>query len=155
MYLYQQKNTTQLELNRGTGFTLLELLVVMSLVSLLAVIAAPSYNNMRKNVALDTQRQEIVSALRTAQQRSIASRGFEPHGIHFGTDSFSMFSPSYSTTFELQGDIEFIDGENSDVIFDRLTGEAAIPNPVIVSVGYAGGTKRAITISESGAISSL
>lgn len=143
--------------NSRKGFTLVELLVVLSLISVLAVLAMPTYNNMRHNVALETERQEVVSALRIAQQRAIASYGFEPHGVHFNTDSFVIFgdswtSPSYVITYDLPADIQFVQGQNSSVTFDRLTGTTG---NTTVSVGYPGGDMRTISISESGTISSL
>ena len=55
------------------GFSLLELLVVIAIISILVALALPSYLEWRRNIVYRTAARDIVSALREARSKSIAS----------------------------------------------------------------------------------
>jgi prepilin-type N-terminal cleavage/methylation domain-containing protein len=53
------------------GFTLLELLVVMSMMGILGAIAAPNLMSYQRSVALKEARNQVVQTLRDASARAI------------------------------------------------------------------------------------
>ncbi len=145
-------------MKRPTGFTLIELLVVIAIVGTLSAIAVPSYQLMRKNVALSSYTQEIVSALRLAQNRSISSQGGVTHGVHFDATQYSVYdgtwpaaSPQVNT---LQDGVQVVSGAPGNIEFKHLTGETADGVDHTFQIGFPGGRSSTITIKANGSISS-
>lgn len=134
---------------------MLELLVVLTLVSVVAMIAAPTYISMQKNVALSNQTQEVLNALRLVQQRSIISRSNISHGVKFNSTDIVLFggdyaTPDYAVIVPLKNGLEVIEGETAEVKFERLTGESVDQE---IKIGYPGGVSKTIAISSSGTVS--
>ena len=139
---------------KSTGFTLLELLVSFSIISLLLFIGLPIHHSITDGVALDSQSQQIVNDLRLAQQRSLVSQGGVNHGIHFNTTDYVLFgnawaSPTYTITRQLSRDIQITQGADSEIIFSRLTGVAADKQ---ITITLPNGKQRIITITKVGGI---
>ncbi len=101
--------------NLNSGFTLIEMIVVISIVAIIATITLFQFGASRKGVSLETTAEEIAFSLRKAQSMALAVRstggtilpvyqnGF---GIHFelgpdmGTQSASERSYILFTDFE-------------------------------------------------------
>ena len=56
------------------GFTLLEVMIVGSIIGILVAIAAPSWQTLRDRQSLNAARSEALSAIRNAQKKSIQRR---------------------------------------------------------------------------------
>lgn len=137
--------------NIQKGFTMIELLVVMSLVGLLAIIAAPTYISMQHNVALSNEALGVLNALRVVQQRSMISQNNVTHSIHFNTTDYVVYSgASDIATITLANGLEFISGAGSDISFERLTGESS---DTLIQVGYPGKESKTIAVTSTGVIS--
>ena len=70
------------------GFTLLELIVVMGVISFLAVLMLANYRGGRATLAEQRSIQTVAQAIRAAQNRSLASNCVTPpcrFGVHFDT----------------------------------------------------------------------
>jgi|SRR3989344_7591645 len=118
------------------GFTLIEIILVSSIFVLLAVGLLVNFSSSRTQLALDTGAEEVVTVLATARSRTVASQNEELWGVHFASDSFTLFKgPLYAsdpssyeerkiargTTIALVS----LSGGGQDVLFDRLTGTTA------------------------------
>ncbi|ABR48636.1 hypothetical protein Amet_2483 [Alkaliphilus metalliredigens QYMF] len=57
--------------NNEKGFTLIEIIITLSIIAIMGAMAFPSYRGFYNEIALKTTAQEIESALHLAQQRSI------------------------------------------------------------------------------------
>lgn len=137
------------------GFTLLELLIVISLIGLLAFIATPIYATMQKNVALKNELLITIDALRTAQYRSMISMGNYSHGVYFNRDGFYVYgdswvAPAYVEYHPFGHNIVVTQGIDSDIQFDRLTGATAM---AVMRIGYEDGDSVAIDVLRTGTIS--
>lgn len=139
------------------GFTLVELLVSISIIMLLAAIGVPSYKIMKNSIALSGESEEIVSALRTAQNRAMTSQGGTVWGVHFEANSYTVFgddwtAPVAPTTYQLESNLEILSATPLTVTFDRLTGTSS-ENTIVV--GFLGGKQNTIEVKDSGRISKL
>lgn len=69
---------------RGKGFTLVELLVTISILAILMTIALISYGNIQKG-ARDAKRKSDISSIQAALEQYHADQGFYPASITTGS----------------------------------------------------------------------
>ena len=67
------------KLNKLKGFTLIELLTVIAVMGILTAVAVPSYAVIKQHSVLDSAAQEVVSALKTAQNMAMTAQGGEDY----------------------------------------------------------------------------
>lgn len=85
---------------KKNGFTLVELLVVITVMTIIILITIFNYPGFSKKTAVERASQEIALALRKAQSYAIAVRDtggdiFPPYGIHFAisdNESYILFA---------------------------------------------------------------
>lgn len=61
-------------MTRSKGFTLIELMVTISIAAVLMAIAVPSFQNISANNALKSTTRDLVSSINTARSQSISTR---------------------------------------------------------------------------------
>lgn len=134
----------------SSGFTLLELLIVMGILAILSTIGTGFYRNFSKGVEIGTANKNIVSELRNARSKSMQGENDLKWGIHFvnGTeDYFELFSTptDYSSisktvveTTVLPGTVKFktpTEGISTDIIFDKIYGSTT---PAVIEITTEG-----------------
>jgi len=152
------------------GFTLLELLIVVTITAILASVGISSYVNQQGAKLLDVTAQEIVGYLRYAQQKSIGQEGGNQWGIRFKNpvdeDDFYALSlyddtdNSYISAEEtryLSSGIEYESptaGNFIDVSFSKLTGinVASTTQSITIKSNVTNSTST-ISVSGQGLIS--
>lgn len=104
------------ELSRRRGFTLLELIVVLVIISVLSAIAIPAYVQWRRSLTYRDATRQVVSFLRTAKSEAISSNrqrraDFDTVNGRFGlrigdrandTDWAATAAPALWTTLDRQ-----------------------------------------------------
>jgi type II secretion system protein H len=141
---------------RQQGFTLLEVLLIIGLFGLMVALAIPFYQSFQVSSELDNSTHEIISTLRQAQMKAMASEGWQPCGLHFDANAYTLFegkeydekNPANQRT-ELPGVLS-IKSDNQDVIFSRIQGVPNVTGEITVLSSNRG--TRVITINELGAI---
>ena len=139
----------------GYGFTVIELLAVIAIMSLFAAIAVPSYGMLKNNVTLQNETRELVDAIRIAQNRAITAQdGVAQQGIRFvDATSYVLFGGTWTgTPHSLGGSVQVISGAGTEVVFQKLTGKT---NGATIVVGYPSGDQHTITIDTTGATTIL
>lgn len=136
------------------GFTLIELLTVIGIIMFLSTIAMPSIAAMRRNVAFNSTVREIVSDLRTEQNRAISSQDGINHGVHFSADRYDLYggswaSPTYTEEHVLDTGVSINFGATPDMNFSRLVGTPSSAG--IITIDY-GGQSRSIRVEADGRI---
>lgn len=113
------------------GFTIFELLIVISLVAIIGVMIVPSYRGYAFRSELVIARDVVTQVLNQAQNNARSGKGDSSWGVHFGTGQIVLFKGSAFTAFAPATDNLFwipssvtITGP-ADVIFFKLTG---LPN---------------------------
>lgn len=121
------------------AFTLLELLIVVGIIAILATLAVPVFHNFQLTSNLDNSAEEIINALRLAQNKTIASEGASSWGIYFSTSTsphqYTLFKGENYLSRDVAADSiskisgtvlisEINLGGGSEVVFNRISGEA-------------------------------
>lgn len=88
------------------GFTIVELILVISIVSALAAFGAPLTFRFYNQNTLDTARTNFASSVRRAQNNAMDGRGSGTWGVCIVGTSIRMFegtcnTPTYSETYSL------------------------------------------------------
>jgi prepilin-type N-terminal cleavage/methylation domain-containing protein len=84
-----------MELGSGKrGFTLVEILITVSITIILAAAAFPVYGSLQVSAQLNENSSQIIQALRTAKQRSLAGYNNSEHGVKFVANSYVLFQGS-------------------------------------------------------------
>jgi len=122
-------------MTRNSGFTLIEILIALAIFVLLASIVIPNFNFWQRQNSLEATAQEVISALRLAQNETIASKNDSSFGVYFETNKFTVFqgtafypSSPDNNVHNLNPSLKISDvnlSGNNFLFFDRLTGSAA------------------------------
>lgn len=138
-----------------TGFTIIELVVVLAIIGVLLAIGLPSFASLRRNVALSSTVDEIVAALRLAQANAMSSQGGAAQGVYFTASQYCRFSGTTwvscqaDTTYPLGGYGLSISGAPVSVVFQHLTGATTAQSIV---VGITSGPQKTIQLDATGKI---
>lgn len=115
------------------GLSLIELLVVVSVIIILIGLAFISYRLFEKGTELEVTAQNILVTLKLAQTKTLASEGASQYGVHFENNKYILFKGDtyqegavenkiYQLPKRLEiYNIDLADGGN-DVIFKRISG---------------------------------
>lgn len=153
------KNDTNMNYISKRGFTLIEALLVIGLLSLIAVLGIPFYQSFQTQSQLDSASLTILQALHTARIESLSGKNNTDHGVHIETHrivSFigSAYVPNDPQNFvvDLPNAITLSSAFGPDVIFARRTGEAQQTGTVSLS---ALSTTHTFSIHEQGTVDQI
>lgn len=142
------------------GFTLIELVITIALVTILSTIGVLGLVTFRTNQSLRLASQNLVIFARDAQQKSVSREGGLQWGVRFthiegGRDSYQLisgppFNPAGSTV-ALSSGVEFAPPYPGDLTFDK-SGLPSGPSNLIIRLIAAPTTLRTITINAQGII---
>lgn len=150
------------------GFSLIELLMVMTITVVLIGVSSVGLFNMRRKSDLDKTRDQIVASLGEARSRAINQDEGQSWGVRFTNNSptstsyFSIYYSAYSAATEkgkysLPQNVEFASatvpwGNSLNIDFAELTGKAtSTAVPLLLRISPF--TSSTITVSSSGIIS--
>lgn len=150
-------------MNKNSGFTLLETLLVIGVLTILAVTGTGVYRNYSKNVELESDAGAVISDLKSVQSKAINGEDDLKWGIHFvngASDYYEIFSTSNSyavgssikRTVYLLDRITFSDpgeGVNKDIIFNKVRGTVDAQAQIVLAFEAF---NRTITVTTLGNI---
>ncbi len=144
-------------MKKNSGFTLIEILVVLGITIILATGGFLSLWNLKKHQSLRLSAESMVAFLRDVQQRSISQEGGLGWGARFynpavGRDSYWRFQGTDPLMIDekiaLPSGIEFADpdvGSTKDVNFAKISG---LPDAMtVVKIKLSGDDSSIITIN--------
>jgi len=76
---------------RNKGFSLIEIVIALAILILIIGLAFASYRYFEKKTELETSTQKIVSILKTAQTKTLASEDDSSYGVHFEENRYILF----------------------------------------------------------------
>ncbi len=148
------------------GLTIIELTVSVGLIGLLSILAVPALRVFQQQQGVDQQAQEIVGALRSAQNKTLASEGSSSYGVYFNTATtphqYALFKGSTFATRDVSADelhtfpatleIFNVNVAGSQVVFDRLTGLTSQPGDISLRLKSDNSQTRTVYIESVGQI---
>ncbi|MEE8131927.1 MAG: type II secretion system protein [Candidatus Paceibacterota bacterium] len=149
------------------AFTLIELIIVISITVILFAMGFLRLFDFRQHQALNLAKQGIVAILRDAQNRSISQESGTRWGVHFenpsgaANDFYELFSGTvYSSSSvvsknNLDPEIQFsnpVAGSSKDVIFLPITGQLTAVASTTISLVSDSSVFNTITIDANGRI---
>ncbi len=154
--------------HNNKGVTVLEILVVITIIAIITAVVLPSLSKFRKEQTLNNSTSDIISLLNKARNDTISSLNSTSYGVHFETSRAVYFVGSVFDTNASTNSVVLIDGSasipasggislnggGSDVLFTRLTGQTTNYGTIIIRLTSDATRQKTITISKTGAISS-
>ncbi len=154
---------------RRNGFTLVEIIIVVSIISLLTAGLIPSFSNYTKSQTLKQAQEQIVSDLANVQNRALAGEqgsgvtGTKYWGIRFadGSATYEYFAhttatcpsgtPNIQKSQTLTGEVEIDISGTGCVFFSTANGDATGLSSINVKETDSS-TCRKININSAGLI---
>lgn len=149
------------------AFTLIELLIVISITAVLATVGAMNLISHRRERDVNFTIQEIITVLRNSQDRSIAQEEGSRWGVYFNNptgdsnDFYELFkgvsyaSGTVASKIALRSNIQFdtpSSNSSSTVIFTPITGLPDASATIKISLISAPTTSSTIIINTNGEI---
>ncbi|MBL8014782.1 MAG: type II secretion system protein [Candidatus Doudnabacteria bacterium] len=142
------------------AFTLIEIILVITLTSIVGVIAVASIVSYHVNTVLDSELKELVSNIQLARQNALGNDNSNDYSIKFLPESYILFpGAAYSSnnvenrTYTLDSIVVVSTTFTNDIItFSNFTGRVSEPGSISVS---AGGINREVTINSLGIVEDI
>jgi prepilin-type N-terminal cleavage/methylation domain-containing protein len=144
----------QISNSKVKGFTLLEVLLSLVLITILFSIAAPAYYGFFYRNDLDVAKNEVAQSLGRAAFLSSASDGDMNWGVKILSGNVIIFKGlsygardvNYDELYSIAGSI--VPSGLNEIVFDKLTGLPQATGTIILT--SASGEARTITINTKG-----
>lgn len=111
-----------------SGFTAVELILTLGIFAILAAVTAPLLGNLQMTETLDSHAENVLDALRRAQQRTVTGERDSKWGVHCATSSYTLFAgESYASRSMQFDEVHNLQGGYTcagltDIIFTPVTG---------------------------------
>ena len=146
-----------------SGFTLVEILVVIALLVLIGGIIIGSLGQINRREALAKETANLVSLLNQARALTLASKNSSEYGLHLAVAQVTLFrglnydaSASTNEVTSLNPLITIasytLTGGGSNIIFDRLTGTTAESGTITLALVADVAVTKTITVSVTGVV---
>ena len=143
------------------GFTALELLMVVSIMTLLVAIIISPFAEFRNSKVLDTTSEETLALLSEARGNTLSAKDGYQYGVHFEAAQIVLYRGATYSSSDINNKTVVLDsalevssialaGGGSDVLFEKLTGKTLKGGTVVIRVKSDTSKTRTITITGTG-----
>ena len=145
-------------------------MIALGIFLVLASISLSVFFRFRRESALINNTEEIIGALQTAQNKTLASEGASSFGVYFQTttsphqyilfkgESYALRDVAFDDVREISAYVEIFQidlGGGEEVVFNRLTGATSQPGAIFLRLDKDHSKTKAIYIEGSGQVSSV
>jgi prepilin-type N-terminal cleavage/methylation domain-containing protein len=121
------------------GFTIFELVIVIAILSIISSIVVSDFIAYKKNSDLNNNTQEFISALKSAQNKTISSDDYKTFGVYLNTSvspnqyvlfkgvDYTVRETIFDQVYSLDSSMEFYNvnfGGGNEIVFSKVSGEA-------------------------------
>lgn len=150
-------------LNSTKGFTLIEILFVLSILGILFAIVTPQFNRMKDNQILNSTTDEVLSTINKASSQSLASFDSSAYGVAFASDRITLFKGTVYDVNAVTNEVVYLKspaiisnisfGGVSSLYFNRLTGVPSANGSFSIELSSGSDAEKVISIDATGRIS--
>lgn len=155
--------TDNRQLTTHKGFTLLEIIIAIGLVSAAGIMVSISFSKINANKALETSASEAASVITQARTKTLAGENASQYGVYLGEGELILFrGASYSSSdpnnvstslHSLVGIRNVsLSGGGRSVVFQKLTGSTVQSGTFEVYLKQNPEKFRTISISNTGIV---
>lgn len=162
-----QANRKETETKSNSGFSIIELLLTLSIVAILGVVLSLNLVGRRSASELTLTAQSIAATLREAQSRAVMQASSSAWGVHFDNGSSPFYAIFSGATFSTSSQYSrtslpvtlrfttttIAQNNTADVNFAQLTGAASGSSSIAVYILANPQSSSSISIDPTGAIS--
>ena len=137
------------------GFSIIELLLTISIIAILATSTTPVYTNFLARNHLENKTNEVISSLQTAKTNSISGKEDSQWGVNLSTQivlfkgtSYVGRDTSFDQTYDIPASVSI--SPTQEVIFNQLTGDPEAATTITISNNQ--NESNTITLNEIGTI---
>lgn len=145
------------------GFTALEILVAISIITLAVTIITVSFSRLNSAQALDKSATLVTSVLDEARSLTLSSQGDSQYGVYFEDSQVTLFKGATYSSPDPVNVVTFLhslvglrnitlSGGGMSVVFKRLIGSTDETGTLEVFLKNSPTTFRTITISATGLV---
>ncbi len=140
-----------------TGFTFIEVLVTVAIVAVLTTVSVVSFSTYLRRENLLANRSALLSGLREARSRTLASIGGSQYGVKIDADRFTVFPGSTFSSSTADASYMFSQGVKITttipvVVFTRVTGNASASGTIEMFLTNDPETKKLVYVQNTGLI---
>ncbi|MFA5651767.1 MAG: prepilin-type N-terminal cleavage/methylation domain-containing protein [Candidatus Paceibacterota bacterium] len=121
------------------GFSILELVIVLAVISILVSMIVPSFGKVGGSEALDTTTVSIIAVLNEAKSQAVSSQNATSSGVRIFNNKLVSFKGNYGnlnkeTSLSNLIGISTSTGLGADIIFSNVTGESNASGTITITV---------------------
>lgn len=139
------------------GFTLIELILVIAILSFISLLSSPFYSRFLLQNAVDNTVDELSSSLRKAQTYSMAGKQGSTWSVNSSSSTITLYkgisfasrNPVFDEKFSVNPNVS-VSGMTTDISYARATGLPSSTPTITVS---SGNNSKTITINSQGVVS--
>ncbi|MFH1455083.1 MAG: type II secretion system protein [bacterium] len=145
------------QLKFSKGFTLIEILLVLSIIVILVVMIIPSFSKVGGSEALDTTTMSAIAVLNVAKSSAVSSKDASDYGIRIFNNKLVSFKGSYGIenkeiTISNLVTISTSTGIGTDIIFNNVSGSTSASGTITITVLNDPSKNSTIRIYSTGAV---
>ena len=151
----------KLHYSSSTGFTLLEMLLSVGIITIISVIGVSSFLNINRDRALTAEVEKVLSLIAKARTFTISEKDGGAYGVHFEQGKAVLFlGPTYNAgagsnqAQTVNGAVRIsaisLSGGGSEVLFRKLTGTAVQSGTITIALVKDPSVTKVITIALTG-----
>lgn len=143
------------------GFTVLEILIVVSVLLVIISIVVSPFSSFRNRSILNTEVENIITLLNEARSNTLASLNDSEYGVHFEANRMVLFKGNLFTEPDPDNKEIIFDqtvyisnilltGGGANVIFNRLTGKSDEHGTITIALTSSSTINNIIHIYSTG-----
>lgn len=143
------------------GFTLVEILVVLSIIAIITTFSILGFRSMYQNSGLRIATEEVRNAFQVARSNTMSSKGDTVFGVHVASSSVTRFVGNTYSASNASNTIYYFEAgatatgtivtNGINIVFTRLTGIPSATGTVIIEDSDRG-SSTTVTIGATGLI---